>query len=56
MALKTAEEYRRRANRARVLAAATQSERSKASYLKIATDNERLAELAAKMEREEEPD
>jgi hypothetical protein len=56
MALKSAAEYRRRAQRARALAAATKSERSKASYLRIATDCERLAELAAKLEQEEEPE
>lgn len=56
MALKSAEEYRQRAQRARALAARTPSERSKASYLRIATDCERLAELAAKPEREDEPD
>jgi hypothetical protein len=56
MALKSAAEYRRRAQRARALADATKSERSKASYLRIATDCERLAELAAKLEKEEEPE
>jgi len=56
MALKSAEEYRQRAQRARALAARTHSERSKASYLRIAADCERLAELAAKLEREHEPD
>ena len=56
MALKSAEEYRQRAQRARALAARTHSERSKASYLRIAADCERLAELAAKLEREDEPD
>jgi len=54
MALKSAREYRQRAQRARELADATKSERSKASYLRIATDCERLAELAARLEREDE--
>jgi hypothetical protein len=56
MALKSAEEYRQRAKRARALADATKSERSKASYLRIATDCERLAELAARLEQEDEPE
>jgi hypothetical protein len=56
MALKSAVEYRRRAQQARALAAKTQSERSKASYLRIAADCERLAELAEKLEREDEAD
>lgn len=54
MALKSAKEYRERAQRARALAAATKSERSKASYLRVATDCERLAELATKLEQEDE--
>jgi len=54
MALKSAAEYRRRAERARALAARTQSERSKASYLRIAADCERLADLARKLEQEDE--
>lgn len=54
MALKSAREYRQRAQRARELADATKSERSKASYLRIATDCERLAELAARLEQEDE--
>ena len=56
MVLKPTEEYRQRAQRARALAARTSSERSKAAYLRIAADLERLAELAAKLEREDAPD
>jgi hypothetical protein len=56
MALKSAAEYRRRAQHARALATRTQSERSKAAYLSIAADCERLAELAEQLEREDEPD
>ena len=56
MALKPAEEYRERAKRARAMAARTQSERSKASFLRVAADCDRLAELAAKVEQETEPD
>jgi hypothetical protein len=56
MSLKRAEEYRERAKRARELAARTRSERSKASFLRVAADCDRLAELAAKLEQEPEPD
>ncbi|MGH6928174.1 MAG: hypothetical protein ACREEV_07650 [Dongiaceae bacterium] len=56
MALKPSEEYRERAKRARALAARTQSERSKESFLRVAADYDRLAELAAKVEQATEPD
>jgi hypothetical protein len=56
MPLKLSEEYRERAKRARALAARTQSERSKASFLRVAADCDRLAELAAKAEQEPEAD
>jgi hypothetical protein len=56
MALKTPAEYRERAARARELADKTRSERSKAAYLRIAADCERLAEMWEKAEREAEPD
>jgi hypothetical protein len=56
MLLKRSEEYHERAKRARELAARTQSERSKASFLRVAADCERLAELAAKLEQEPDPD
>ena len=56
MPLMPSEEYRERAKRARALADRTQSERSKASFLRVAADCERLAELAAKAEQEPEAD
>lgn len=52
MPLKPSEEYRERAKRARELAARTNSERSKATFIRVAADCERLAELAAKLEQE----
>jgi len=54
MPLKRSDEYRERAQRARALAARTPSERSRASFLRVAADCDRLAELAAKIEREPE--
>jgi hypothetical protein len=58
MPLKRSAEYRERAKRAREMAARTQSERSKASFLRVAADCDRLAELAARVEQEpdSEPD
>ena len=56
MPLKRSHEYRERAKRAREMAARTQSERSKASFLRIAAECERLAELAAKVEQEPDPE
>ncbi|MGE0116765.1 MAG: hypothetical protein AB7S71_14585 [Dongiaceae bacterium] len=56
MPLKRSDEYRERARRARALADRTQSERSKASFLRVAADCERLAELAAKIEQEPAPE
>ena len=56
MLLKRSDDYRERARRARALADRTQSERSKASFLRVATDCERLAELAAKLEQEPAPE
>jgi hypothetical protein len=56
MPLKRSHEYRERAKRAREMAARTQSERSKASFLQVAVDCERLAELAEKVEQEPDPE
>ena len=56
MPLRRSEEYRERAKRARAMADRTQSERSKASFLRVAADCDRLAELAAKLEQEPDPD
>jgi hypothetical protein len=38
------------------MAAKTQSERSKAAFLRVAADCERLAEVAAKVEQEPDPE
>ena len=56
MPLKRSDEYRERARRARALADRTQSERSKAAFLRVAADCDRLAELAAKIEQEPAPE
>ena len=56
MPLKRSPEYRERAKRAREMAAKTQSERSKAAFLRVAADCERLAEVAAKVEQEPDPE
>jgi hypothetical protein len=56
MPLRRSDEYRERARRARAMADRTQSERSKASFLRVAADCERLAELAAKLEQEPDED
>jgi molecular chaperone GrpE (heat shock protein) len=56
MPLRRSEEYRERAKRAREMAVRTQSERSKASFLRVAADCDRLAELAAKLEQEPDPE
>jgi molecular chaperone GrpE (heat shock protein) len=56
MPLKRSHEYRERAKRAREMAAKTQSERSKAAFLRVAADCERLAEVAAKVEQEPDPE
>jgi hypothetical protein len=56
MPLKRSEEYHERAKRAREMAARTQSERSKASFLRVAADCDRLAELAARVEQEPDPE
>jgi len=56
MPLKRSHEYRERAKHAREMAAKTRSERSKASFLRVAAECERLAELAAKVEQEPDPE
>ena len=56
MPLKRSHEYRARAKHAREMAARTKSERSKAAFLRVATDCERLAELAEKVEHEPDPE
>jgi len=56
MPLKRSHEYRARAKHAREMAARTKSERSKESFLRVAAECERLAELAEKVEQEPDPE